>query len=112
MPNIHAACRHRTPALHRHGAYALPFNNATVAIRAQSRCAGIRGGGTPSPGRLLLIAVAAGASLDFLTPFGRHNDTLAMGAGGSRVSDFLRAGSPLAFASYFLTVLLVALIWL
>ncbi|MGO8105604.1 cation transporter, partial [Rhizobium leguminosarum] len=31
-----------------------------------------------------LIAVAAGESLDFLTPFGHHNNTLAMGIGGYR----------------------------
>ncbi|MGO7830690.1 hypothetical protein ACC690_39610, partial [Rhizobium johnstonii] len=35
-----------------------------------------------------LMAVAAGASLDFLTPFGHHNNTLAMGIGGYRFGDF------------------------
>lgn len=43
----------------------------------------------------LLLAVAIGASLDFLTPFGHHNNTVVMGAGGYRFTDFPRFGLPL-----------------
>ncbi|TCU22520.1 di/tricarboxylate transporter [Rhizobium azibense] len=89
-----------------------PFvNNATVAI-VLSPVALEFAEAAHQPPAAYLIAVAAGASLDFLTPFGHHNNTLAMSIGSYRVSDFMRAGSPLAFACYFLTVLLVALLWL
>ncbi len=43
----------------------------------------------------LLIAVAIGASLDFLTPFGHHNNAVVMGAAGYRFRDFPRLGGPL-----------------
>ncbi|PKA38814.1 SLC13 family permease [Rhizobium sullae] len=89
-----------------------PFvNNATVAIVLSPVALEFAEVAHHAPAAYL-IAVAAGASLDFLTPFGHHNNTLAMSIGSYRVSDFLRAGSPLAVASYLLTVLLVALIWL
>ena len=41
------------------------------------------------------MAVAIGASIDFLTPFGHHNNTVVMGAGGYRFMDFPRFGLPL-----------------
>ncbi|MBB5706978.1 SLC13 family permease [Sphingopyxis panaciterrulae] len=43
----------------------------------------------------LLMAVAVGASLDFLTPFGHHNNAVVMGAAGYRFVDFPRLGAPL-----------------
>lgn len=89
-----------------------PFvNNATVAIVLSPIALEFAQAAHHSPGAYL-IAVAAGASLDFLTPFGHHNNTLTMSIGGYRVSDFLRAGGPLAVVSYLLTLLLIALIWL
>jgi di/tricarboxylate transporter len=42
-----------------------------------------------------LMAVAIGASCDFLTPFGHHNNTLILGPGGYRFADFWRLGLPL-----------------
>ncbi|MBY3094269.1 cation transporter [Rhizobium laguerreae] len=89
-----------------------PFvNNATVAIVLTPIALEFARAGRHSPDAYL-IAVAAGASLDFLTPFGHHNNTLAMGIGGYRFSDFLRAGWPLAVASYGLALLLTGLFWL
>lgn len=43
----------------------------------------------------LLMAVAVGASLDFLTPFGHHNNAVVMGVAGYRFSEFPRLGAPL-----------------
>ncbi|WP_409934945.1 SLC13 family permease [Novosphingobium sp. 9] len=54
----------------------------------------------------LLIAVAIGTSLDFLTPFGHHNNTVVMGAAGYRFRDFPKLGLPLIFLCL-LTALLV-----
>ncbi|MGO4135079.1 SLC13 family permease [Rhizobium brockwellii] len=89
-----------------------PFvNNATVAIILAPIALEFAKAGRHAPDAYL-IAVAAGASLDFLTPFGHHNNTLAMGIGGYRFSDFLRAGWPLAVTSYGLTLLLTGLFWL
>ncbi|NKL35001.1 cation transporter [Rhizobium leguminosarum bv. viciae] len=89
-----------------------PFvNNATVAIVLTPIALEFARTGRHAPDAYL-IAVAAGASLDFLTPFGHHNNTLAMGIGGYRFSDFLRAGWPLAVSSYGLALLLTGLFWL
>ncbi|ANK87048.1 MULTISPECIES: SLC13 family permease [unclassified Rhizobium] len=89
-----------------------PFvNNATVAIVLAPIALEFARIGRHTPDAYL-IAVAIGASLDFLTPFGHHNNTLAMGIGGYRFSDFLRAGWPLAVATYGLALFLLALFWL
>ncbi|MEI1249318.1 SLC13 family permease [Rhizobium aouanii] len=89
-----------------------PFvNNATVAIVLTPIALEFARAGRHAPDAYL-IAVAAGASLDFLTPFGHHNNTLAMGIGGYRFGDFLRAGWPLAVTCYGLALLLIALFWL
>ncbi|AXA39671.1 SLC13 family permease [Rhizobium leguminosarum] len=89
-----------------------PFvNNATVAIVLTPIALEFARAGRHAPDAYL-IAAAAGASLDFLTPFGHHNNTLAMGIGGYRFGDFLRAGWPLAVTSYGLALLLTALFWL
>lgn len=50
---------------------------------------------TGTPVEPLLIAVAIGASIDFLTPFGHHNNAIVMGAGNYRFGDFVRLGAPL-----------------
>jgi di/tricarboxylate transporter len=42
-----------------------------------------------------LMAVAIGASCDFLTPFGHQNNTLILGPGGYRFADFWRLGLPM-----------------
>ncbi len=60
------------------------------------------------PAEPLLLAVGVGASLDFLTPFGHHNNTLVMGLGGYRFSDFIRLGAPLVVLTVAATVLLLS----
>lgn len=52
-----------------------------------------------APPEPFLLALAAGASLDFLTPFGHHNNTLALGLGGYRFADFPRAGWPVLLSA-------------
>lgn len=42
-----------------------------------------------------LMAVAIGASCDFLTPFGHQNNTLILGPGGYRFADFWKLGLPM-----------------
>ena len=50
-----------------------------------------------------LLAVLIGASSDFLTPIGHHNNTLVMSAGGYRFSDYGRVGAPLVVIVILLT---------
>jgi di/tricarboxylate transporter len=42
-----------------------------------------------------LMAVAIGASCDFVTPFGHQNNTLILGPGGYRFTDFWKLGLPM-----------------
>ncbi len=60
----------------------------------------------------LLIAVAIGTSLDFLTPFGHHNNTVVMGAAGYRFSDFPKLGFPLLLICLAAGALALRLVWL
>jgi len=55
-----------------------------------------------------LIAVAIGASADFLTPFGHHNNTIIMGPGGYRFGDYWRPGLPLLVLTGLVAVPLLA----
>ncbi|MBB4002155.1 di/tricarboxylate transporter [Aurantimonas endophytica] len=75
-----------------------PFvNNASTAIilgpiaLGAATAAGI----APEP---LLLAVALGASIDFLTPIGHHNNTIVMGLAGYRFVDFIKVGWPVTIA--------------
>jgi len=43
-----------------------------------------------------LMAIALGASCDFLTPIGHQNNMLVMGPGGYRFGDYWRLGLPLS----------------
>lgn len=88
-----------------------PFvNNATVAIILSPVALEFAAAGHHAP-QAYLLAVALGASLDFLTPFGHHNNTLAMGIGSYRFADFIRAGVPVTLLSYFLSLLLLYVFW-
>ena len=46
------------------------------------------------------MAVAIGAGCDFLTPIGHQCNTLVMGPGGYRFSDYPRLGLPLSAAGH------------
>lgn len=72
-----------------------PFiDNVSTAVVLSPIAAGIATR-TGVPVEPLLMAVAVGASLDFLTPFGHHNNAVVMGAAGYRFLDFPRLGAPL-----------------
>jgi len=71
-----------------------PFvNNATTAVVLGPLAIGVAAASGVRP-EALLMAVALGASIDFLTPIGHHNNTIVMGLAGYRFSDFLKAGWP------------------
>ena len=57
----------------------------------------------------VIVAITVGASLDFLTPFGHHNNTLVMGIAGYRPADFLRFGWPLLLIACVVAVAAITL---
>jgi di/tricarboxylate transporter len=63
---------------------------------------------SPDP---FLMAVAIGAACDFLTPIGHQSNTLVMGAGGYRFTDYWKLGLPLSFYVVLAGVPLIALVW-
>lgn len=58
-----------------------------------------------------LMAVAIGAGCDFLTPIGHQCNTLVMGPGGYRFSDYPRLGLPLSLLVIVVTVPLLMIVW-
>ena len=58
-----------------------------------------------------LMAVAIGASCDFLTPFGHHNNTIILGPGGYRFGDYWRVGLGLEVIVIAVSLLVIPLVW-
>ena len=86
-------------------------NNASTAIVLGPIAVGIadKAGLPPEP---FLIAVALGASIDFLTPIGHHNNTVVMGLAGYRFVDFLKAGWPVTLAAVAAGVGAIGFFWI
>lgn len=89
-----------------------PFVNNTATVVVLAPIAVEVAAALALPAAPLLIAVAVGASLDFLTPFGHHNNTLALGLGGYRFGDFARLGWPLALVGAVIGTLATVQFWL
>jgi len=58
-----------------------------------------------------LMAVAIGAGCDFLTPIGHQCNTLVMGPGGYKFSDYPRLGLPLSLLVIIVAVPMLMLVW-
>ena len=63
---------------------------------------------SPDP---LLMGVATGAACDFLTPVGHQCNTLVLGPGGYKFSDYTRLGAPLSVLVIVVGTLLIAAVW-
>ncbi len=88
-----------------------PFlnNAATVLVMAPIAASfAAKLGFSPDP---FLMAVAIGAGCDFLTPIGHQCNTLVMGPGGYRFTDYWRLGLPLSLIVVVVGVPLIALVW-
>ncbi len=59
-----------------------------------------------------LMAVAVGASCDFLTPVGHQSNTLVMGPGGYKFTDYWRLGLPLSIIVIALGVPIIIWAWI
>lgn len=61
--------------------------------------------------RGVAIAVAITASASFLTPIGYQTNTMVLGPGGYRFTDYMRLGLPLTLLTVTLVVFMVPIIW-
>ena len=88
-----------------------PFlNNAATVLVMAPIAAGFASGLGYRPDAFLM-AVAVGAACDFLTPIGHQCNTLVMGPGGYRFSDYARLGLPLSLMVVVVGTGLIALFW-
>jgi di/tricarboxylate transporter len=86
----------------------LSNNAAAVLLTPIALGLAVQAGIDPKP---LLIAVAFGASASFATPIGYQTNTLVMGPGGYRFSDYLRVGAPLNLLMAAAAALLIPVFW-
>lgn len=86
------------------------MNNAATAVVMAPISVGIAQGVGASPDAFLM-AVAIGASCAFLTPIGHQCNTLVLGPGGYRFSDYWRVGLPMEILITVIAVPLILWIW-
>jgi di/tricarboxylate transporter len=87
------------------------MNNAATAVVMAPISVGIAQGLGSNPDAFLM-AVAIGASCAFLTPIGHQCNTLVLGPGGYRFSDYWRVGLPLEAMIVAVSVPLIMWIWM
>lgn len=88
-----------------------PFlNNAATVLVMAPIAAGFAGSLGYNP-EAFLMAVAIGAGCDFLTPIGHQCNTLVMGPGGYRFSDYPRLGLPLSLIVIIVAVPALLAVW-
>lgn len=85
-------------------------NNAAAAVLMAPIAIGIANGMDASADPFLM-SVAVGASCAFLTPIGHQSNTLVMGPGGYKFSDYWRMGLPLEIIIVLVGVPLIMLVW-
>lgn len=86
------------------------LNNAATVLLMGPIAAGIATKAGLNPDAFLM-AVAIGASCDFLTPFGHQSNTLVMGPGGYRFLDYGRLGLPLTLIVIAVSIPMIAWVW-
>jgi len=84
-------------------------NAATVVLMAPIAIGIAKGiGSSIDP---FLMAITIGASASFLTPIAHQSNTLVMGPGGYRFTDYARIGLPLSIIILALAIPLILLFW-
>jgi len=86
------------------------INNAATVVLMAPIALSVAGGMGVSPDPFLM-AVAIGGSCAFLTPIGHQSNTLVMGPGGYRFSDYWRMGLPLEIIILVIAVPAILWIW-
>jgi di/tricarboxylate transporter len=88
-----------------------PFlNNAATVLMMAPIAASLANNLSLNPDPFLM-AVAVGAACDFLTPFGHQCNTLVMGPGGYRFSDYWKLGLPLSILVVVVGIPAIAMVW-
>jgi len=88
-----------------------PFLNNAATVLVMAPIAAVFAGDLGYRPEAFLMAVAVGAGCDFLTPIGHQCNTLVMGPGGYRFSDYARLGAPLSLIVILLGVPLILAVW-
>lgn len=86
------------------------INNAASAVLMAPVAASLAAGFGVSPDPFLM-AVAVGASAAFLTPIGHQSNTLVMGPGGYRFSDYWKLGLPISVVYLGAAIPLILVTW-
>lgn len=88
-----------------------PFLNNAATVLVMAPIAASFAGSLGYAPEAFLMAVAVGAGCDFLTPIGHQCNTLVMGPGGYRFSDYPRLGLPLSILVVATGVPLILTVW-
>ncbi|TIP30138.1 MAG: SLC13 family permease [Mesorhizobium sp.] len=88
-----------------------PFLNNAATVLVMAPIAAAFAGDLGYRPEAFLMAVAIGAGCDFLTPIGHQCNTLVMGPGGYRFSDYPRLGLPLSFLVVIVAVPMLMIVW-
>lgn len=88
-----------------------PFLHHAAAVIVMGPIAAVLAGNLGFKPDAFLMAVALGASCDFLTPIGHQNNMLVMGPGGYRFGDYWRLGLPLSCLVVAVGTPLILLTW-
>jgi di/tricarboxylate transporter len=88
-----------------------PFLNNAATVLVMAPIATLFAGDLGYRPEAFLMAVAVGAGCDFLTPIGHQCNTLVMGPGGYRFSDYARLGAPLSLIVILVAVPLILIVW-
>ncbi len=86
------------------------INNAAAAVLMAPIGFGLAAGLDVSPDPFLM-AIAVSASCAFLTPIGHQSNTLVMGPGGYRFSDYWKLGLPLQVVVLLVAIPLILRFW-
>ncbi|WP_139974407.1 SLC13 family permease [Ochrobactrum sp. CGA5] len=88
-----------------------PFLNNAATVLVMAPIATSFASGLGFKPEAFLMAVAIGAGCDFLTPIGHQCNTLVMGPGGYKFSDYPRLGFPLSIIIAIVTVPTLMFFW-
>ena len=88
-----------------------PFLNNAATVLVMAPIAATYATGLGLRPEAFLMAVAIGAGSDFLTPIGHQCNTLVMGPGGYRFSDYPRLGLPLSMIIIVVAVPMLLVVW-
>lgn len=86
------------------------INNAATVVLMAPICMSVASGINASIDPFLM-AVAIGASCAFLTPIGHQSNTMVMGPGGYKFTDYWRIGLPLEIVIVLISVPLILIFW-